>query len=29
VFVRGSHGGGEDAVETAIKVEQAGFQTQG
>ena len=27
-FVRGSHGGGEDAVETAIKVEQAGFQTQ-
>jgi transglutaminase-like putative cysteine protease len=28
-FVRGSHGSGEDAVETAIKVEQAGFQTQG
>jgi transglutaminase-like putative cysteine protease len=27
-FVRGSHGGGEDAVETAIRVEQAGFQTQ-
>ena len=27
-FVRDSHGGGEDAVETAIKVEQAGFQTQ-
>ena len=27
-FVRGSHGGGEDAVETAIRVEQAGMQTQ-
>jgi transglutaminase-like putative cysteine protease len=27
-FVRSSHGAGEDAVETAIRVEQAGFQTQ-
>jgi transglutaminase-like putative cysteine protease len=27
-FVRSSHGSGEDAIETAIKVEQAGFQTQ-
>jgi transglutaminase-like putative cysteine protease len=27
-FVRSSHGSGEDTVETAIKVEQAGVQTQ-
>ncbi len=27
-FVRSSHGGGEDAVEMAIRVEQAGVQTQ-
>ena len=27
-FVRSAHGAGEDAVETAIKVEQAGVQTQ-
>jgi len=27
-FVRSAHGSGEDTVETAIKVEQAGFQTQ-
>jgi len=27
-FVRAAHGSGEDEVETAVKVEQAGFQTQ-
>lgn len=27
-FVRSAHGGGEDSVETAIRVEQAGAQTQ-
>jgi len=27
-FVRSAHGAGEDEVETAIRVEQAGFQTQ-
>ena len=27
-FVRSAHGAGEDAVETAIRVEQAGLQTQ-
>ena len=27
-FVRSAHGSGEDAVETAVRVEQAGVQTQ-
>ena len=27
-FVRSAHGSGEDVVETAIRVEQAGMQTQ-
>jgi hypothetical protein len=27
-FLRSAHGAGEDTVETAIRVEQAGLQTQ-